>query len=345
MKVAVINTSVPFLRGGAEHLADSLVEELRRRDHQVELVKVPLRWSTPLDVASSMFAAASLRIPEADRVIPLKFPAFLVPHDNKVVWLLHQFRQAYDLWGTPLQDIPSTDEGRALRKAIRQADNAALGGARAIYCISSVISERLRRHNGLESKVLLHPHGQPELFRSGPYGDYILALGRITSAKRQAMVVEALAKSRSGIRLVIAGAPETAADLALVERKIDEHGLRSRVDLFAEYISDDQKVEMLAGARAVAYLPVDEDSYGYVTLEAMMSGRPVITCEDSGGVLALVEDGVTGIVAAPNAGSLARAMDLFADDDAVAMAQGSAGKKLVEDLGLSWDHVISRLLA
>ncbi len=345
MKVAVINTSVPFVRGGAEHLADSLVEELRRRDHQVELVKVPLRWSTPLDVAASMFAAASLRIPEADRVIPLKFPAFLVPHENKVVWLLHQFRQVYDLWGSALQDLPANDEGRALRKAIRQSDNQALGGARAIYCISSVISDRLRRYNGLDATVLLHPHGQPESFWSGPHGDYILALGRITSAKRQAMLIDALAKTRTGVRLVIAGAPEVPADLQLLERKLDEHGLRSRVDLYAEYVSDERKVELLAGARAVAYLPVDEDSYGYVTLEAMMSGRPVITCQDSGGVLALVESGVNGIVAAPDPGSLARAMDLLAEEDAMAMAYGSAGKKLVEDLGLSWDHVIAKLLA
>src|SRR4029079_16599768 len=177
----------------------------------------------PMDVASSMFAAASIRIPEADRIIPLKFPAFLVPHDNKVVWLLHQFRQVYELWGTPLQDIPSDDEGRALRRAIRRADVNAIASARAVYCNSSVTAGRLRKYNGVDSEVLLPPHGRSELFRSGPYGDYVLALGRVTSANRQALLVDALAHASTDVRLVIAGAPETSADLAVIENKINEY--------------------------------------------------------------------------------------------------------------------------
>src|SRR5579863_6927305 len=100
MRVTVLNNSVPFVRGGAEFLAESLVTELAQRGHEAELVKIPLRWSTPDAVMESMFAAASIRIPEADRIIALKFPAYLVPHDHKVIWLLHQFRQVYDQWGT-----------------------------------------------------------------------------------------------------------------------------------------------------------------------------------------------------------------------------------------------------
>ena len=150
MKVAVLNTSVPFLRGGAEHLADSLVRELLRRDHDVEHVKIPLRWSSPEAIAESMFAAASMRLPEADRVIALKFPAYLVPHRSKVVWLLHQFRQVYELWGTPYQDLPDTPESNALRRAIMDADNRAFGEAKAIWCNSSVTAQRLKRFNNMQ---------------------------------------------------------------------------------------------------------------------------------------------------------------------------------------------------
>ena len=130
MKVAVLNTSVPFIRGGAEHLADRLVGELAAGGHDVELVKVPLRWATPDEVADSMFAAASLRIPSADRVIVLKFPAYLLPHPNKVVWLLHQFRQVYDLRGTEWQDFASDDDYARLARAIRRADHVAFSEAR-----------------------------------------------------------------------------------------------------------------------------------------------------------------------------------------------------------------------
>src|SRR4051794_40443654 len=99
----ILNNGIPFLQGGAEHLADSLARELVVRGHEAQVVRLPLRWHSPEAIADSMAAAAALQIEGADRVIALKFPAYLVPHENKVVWLLHQFRQAYDLWGTPMQ--------------------------------------------------------------------------------------------------------------------------------------------------------------------------------------------------------------------------------------------------
>ena len=56
---------------------------------------------------------------------------------------------------------------------------------------------------------------------------------------------------------------------------------------------DERLIELYANALAVVYAPIDED-YGYVTLQAFLAGKPVITSSDSGGVLEWVEDGVTG---------------------------------------------------
>lgn len=345
MKVAVLNTSVPFLKGGAEFLADGLVRELEARGHDVEMVKVPLRWATPLDVAETMFAAASLRIPEADRVIALKFPAYLVPHPNKVLWLMHQFRQVYDFWGTDLQDVPNTPEGKALRRAVRVADERAFSDARAIFCNSAVTAERLQRYNGVGSEVLLAPHDDASIFRAGPQGDYLLAIGRVNAAKRQYLLVDALAQLGGDLRLVIAGKPETPGDLAMVQDRIDRHGLADRVEFLPRFISDEEKAELLAGSFAVAYLPVDEDSYGYVTAEGMYSSRPVVTTTDSGGVLELVVDGVTGVVGEPTAESLAAAIGRLASDPENAAAMGQAANQAVHRLGLNWDRTIERLLA
>jgi glycosyltransferase involved in cell wall biosynthesis len=344
MKVAVLNTSVPFLRGGAEHLADSLVHQLEVRGHEAELVKVPLRWSTPDDVAESMFAAASLRIPGAERVIALKFPAYLVPHDNKVIWLLHQFRQVYDLWGADLQDSPSTTSFERLGRAIRVADGAAFSEAKAVFCNSAVTAERLLRFNRISSAVMLAPHGDPGMFRRGEFRGYLLAIGRINGAKRQRLLIEAMSSVRSDIRLVVAGAPETAGDLHSVREAIDFYRLGSRVELIPRFVSDQEKVELLADAMAVAYIPVDEDSYGYVTAEAMMSGKPVLTASDSGGVLELVEHAVTGAVASPTPHELAGAVDFLADP-ALAAKLGAAAYDRVQSLELSWDRTIQRLLA
>jgi glycosyltransferase involved in cell wall biosynthesis len=345
VKIVVLNNGVPFVRGGAEHLADSLVHELQVRGHEAQVVRLPLRWHSPEAVADSMAAAAAVRIPEADRVIALKFPAYLVPHDNKVVWLLHQFRQVYDLWDTPLQDLPPTPETHELRRAIQASDTRALGSVRGLYCNSSVTADRLERYNGLRATVLLPPHGDATAFRHDGYGDYVLAIGRVTASKRQHLLVEAMAHTAGHVRLVVAGQPETPHDGEVIERLVAEHGLQDRVDLQLRFITDEEKVELLAKARAVAYLPHDEDSYGYVTVEGMLSRKPVITTDDAGGVLQLVRDEATGLVTEASPAALAASMERLCSDERLAAEMGGAGHALVEELNLSWDSVLETLLS
>jgi glycosyltransferase involved in cell wall biosynthesis len=101
----------------------------------------------------------------------------------------------------------------------------------------------------------------------------------------------------------------------------------------------------MAGALACAYLPFEEDSYGYVSLEAYQACRPVVTCRDSGGTLEIVEDGVTGRIAAPDPISLARVLDELAADPAAARRMGHAGRRRMDELNISWDHVVERMLA
>src|SRR6185369_9522660 len=112
MRVAVLNNWAPFVAGGAEHLADALVRKLAEYGHEAMLVRLPFAWQPPAKVLDHMLAARCLRLPNVDRAVCLKFPAWFVPHENKVLWLVHQFRQAYDLWGTPYQDLPPTAEGQ-----------------------------------------------------------------------------------------------------------------------------------------------------------------------------------------------------------------------------------------
>ena len=119
MKIAVVNNAVPFVRGGAEFLAKWLTERLEQFGHSAVLIRIPFRWEPPEAILDSMLACQMMTVPNVDRVIALKFPAYLVPHGNKVLWLLHQFRQAYDLWGTPLQGLPSNELGTGVRDVIR----------------------------------------------------------------------------------------------------------------------------------------------------------------------------------------------------------------------------------
>jgi glycosyltransferase involved in cell wall biosynthesis len=107
------------------------------------------------------------------------------------------------------------------------------------------------------------------------------------------------------------------------------------------WVDDERLLDLYAGSLAVFYAPFDED-YGYVTVEAFKSGKPVLTAADAGGVLEFVSDGETGFVCAPDGPqAFAERIDrLYADRD-LAARLGAAGRRRVA--GIHWDHVIQQL--
>ena len=87
----------------------------------------------------------------------MKFPAYYVKHPNKVLWILHQHRPAYDLWGTPFQDIPTTPEGIRIREIIINCDNKFLPESKKIFTNSKNVASRLKKFNNIDSTPLYHP--------------------------------------------------------------------------------------------------------------------------------------------------------------------------------------------
>ena len=344
MKIAVLNNAEPFVRGGAEFLADWLTDRLRQFGHSAILVRIPFRWNPPATILDSMLACGMMMVPNCDRVIALKFPAYLVPHGDKVLWLLHQFRQAYDLWGTPLQGLPDDGHGMAIRNAIRAADNQALSGVR-IYTNSQVTSERLMTFNGIGSEVLFPPLQAPEQYRCDSYGDFIFCPSRMNAAKRQHLLVESMRWTNTNVRLIIAGKPEGSDYLGRIESTIRRHDLHDKVTLIPEFISDEVKIGLFAEALACAYIPWDEDSYGYVTMEAFESNKAVVTCTDSGGTDILVRNGETGYIVPPDPQAIACVFDELFQERRRAREMGEAGGELMHRMDITWETVIDRLTA
>jgi glycosyltransferase involved in cell wall biosynthesis len=342
MRVAVVNNQAPFVRGGAELLAQWLHDKLREYGHQAEVVRLPFSWNPPERIVDHMLAARLVRLPNVDRVIALKFPAYYVPHENKVLWLLHQFRQAYELWGTPYQDIPPTATGHRVRDAIVDADRHYLQEARRIYTNSKIVGHRLQLYSGMESEILFPPLPDATAYRCEEYGDYFFFPSRITAGKRQHVAAEAMAAVTSAARLIIAGQPETPEDLRRLTDVIHDHGLEDRVEVIPGWIDEHEKLRLLAGARGVVYLPFGEDSYGYVTLEAFHARKPVITLVDSGGTLEVIEDGRNGRVVDDTI-ELAQAIDELTEDESLARRMGDAALGTIDDLEISWDRVIECL--
>lgn len=343
MRVLVVNNAAPFIRGGAEYLADALIQKLRDlRGVEAELLRLPFRWDPPDRLLEEMLIHRGLRIANTDRVIALKFPAYLAPHPNKVLWLLHQFRQAYDLAdaGQGLGDNP---EHERVKQAIRAADGQAFSDARAIFTNSPVTSARLKRYNNFESEVLYPPLNDPELFRPGPLGDYVFAGGRVAPGKRQHLLIEAMTAVGGDLRLVVAGPPETKAYAEQLRRTVAAYGLQDRVELRLGLRPREEIAELTRGARACAYLPFDEDSLGYVTMEAFSCGKAVLTTTDSGGLLEIVSE-ATGHVAPPTVEGVATGLE-YLGDPKIAATRGEAAAAVWTAKGAEWPHVLARLLA
>jgi len=345
MKIVVVNNCVPFLQGGAEHLADALTQKLREYGHDALLIRIPFQWEPASSIVEGMLACRLMRLPNVDKVIALKFPAYYVPHENKVLWLLHQFRQVYDLWGSEYHSLPVTQEGLQIRDAVVRMDNLYLNQVQKIYTNSQITSRRLKTYNRIDSEVLFPPLFEFGHFTCGEYGDYIFYPSRITRSKRQYMVVESMKYVQSGVRLVIAGKEEEAAELERIDKLIRENGLHGRVTILSRFISEQEKAALYSSALGCAYVPYDEDSYGYVTLEAFYSRRPVISCLDSGGTDVLVKDGLTGYVVPPEPKAIASAMDQLYHDRRNARIMGEAGYELVSTLNINWNNVVDRLTA
>ena len=130
-----------------------------------------------------------------------------------------------------------------------------------------------------------------------------------------------------------------------LREQVERLGLQDKVTLDVRWISEEEKVELLADCLAAAYLPLDEDSYGYPSVEASHASKAVLTTEDAGGVLELVSDGVNGYVLPPDPVALAAAMDRLHADRALARRLGEGARERLDVLNISWTHVLRSLLA
>jgi glycosyltransferase involved in cell wall biosynthesis len=345
MKIAVVNNMIPFVRGGAEELADYLVHHLLRRGHEVDLVRIPFRYEPADRIYDEMTACRLMRIDDADMVIALKFPAYLIDHPKKVLWLVHQYRQAYDMWDSGHSNIPDSIEGKQLRHSIGQADAECFRGVRRLCAISPIVQQRLKKFNGFASELLRTPINGPEDFTEGPYGDYLFCGGRINATKRQHLLVEAMQFVRSPAKLLIAGPADTDADSCRIKALIEKFGLADRVRLEVGFHPRPKIAEWVSHCLAVAYLPIDEDSLGYVSMEANQAGKAVITSDDSGGLLDLVVDGETGWVVPAEPRQVAAAIDEAFDKRSRTQELGNAARGHWLSMGITWERTVERLVA
>lgn len=345
MRVAICSSCVPFIQGGGRFIVDWLAIKLREHGHEVEVVYLP--FTETFDEILPQFMAYRLLdlAQTTDRLITLRPPSHLIPHPNKIVWFIHHLRRFYDLWDTPHREWPDNLQNRALRARIWEADRNALGEARRLFTNSQVVADRIKKFNGLDSEVLYPPLLLPEKFHCHGYGDEVLYLGRVEPHKRQHLLVEAFRHVRTPARLRICGVSGSPGYAHTLRGLIRRHNLENRVSFDNRWISEEEKRELLADALLVAYLPEDEDSYGYPSLEASYARKAILTTTDAGGVLELVCDGINGRIVDPEPAVLGAAIDALYRDRTEARHLGEGAHDRLRELRINWDHVIEKVLS
>ena len=324
-------------------MARALVAALRDAGHQADLVLTPQnRFGRNVSTYLSNWMLDVGRTSDGravDQVISLRWPSYAVRHPAHVCWLNHTMREYYDLWPRFRQQLrgPNVLKEGLRRRAIRRADTWLLKRLTRRFAISHTVRRRLERFNGVTAETL-HPPAPQRAYRCDGFEPFLFAVSRLSPLKRMDLVVEALADpAAAGLTCVVAGEGECAPTL---RRLAHARGVDDRVQ-FVGQISDEAMLDWLARCRGVVFTPLDED-YGFVTVEAFASGKPVITTLDSGGPAELVRDGDTGFVTEPTPAAVAAAMRRLVDDAAAAERMGAAAKRVSD--GMSWQAAVERLL-
>jgi glycosyltransferase involved in cell wall biosynthesis len=342
--ILICTTQVPFTTGGAEAHVEGLRGALVAAGYNAEVVALPFKWYPPAEIMRGALAWRMLDLSESngkpvDLVIGMKFPAYVVAHPRKVLWIIHQYRAAYNLWGTPFDDLSTYPEGARVREFVRHCDARFIPEARCVFANSRTVAERLHRYNHIESEPLYHPPPRAGELRSADFGDYVFYPSRLEPQKRQELLIEAMRYVETPVRAVFAGGTR---ERARYESLVKEHGVGSRVELRG-FITDAEMIELYANALAVCYLPFDED-YGYVTLEAMLSARPVVVPTDGGGATEFIEHAREGFVVEPDPRAIARSLDTLYQDRALAQKMGARGHDKILSMKLSWQNVVERII-
>jgi glycosyltransferase involved in cell wall biosynthesis len=341
--VLVCEAQVPFVRGGAELHVRGLVAELTRRGYRAEKVSVPFKWYPKDELLAQAAAWRLIDLSESngeriDTVIATKFPTYFVRHPRKITWLFHQYRAIYDLFDTPYSEFSHTEPDVRLRGKLIALDNSVLGESTRLFANARNTAARLARYNGLTAEPLYHPPPLAGKMRPGTAGDYVLSVGRLEGNKRVDLIVRALAHTERRVRLIVAGEGPLRERL---EETAAQSGVADRV-IFTDGVSEQRLIDLYSGALAVVFPPFDED-YGYVTLEAFLARKAVITTTDAGGPLEFVEDGITGLVCDPTPEALGAAIARLAADPRKAASLGQAGYERAS--AITWDGVVDRLMA
>jgi glycosyltransferase involved in cell wall biosynthesis len=343
MKILVATSDVPFVEGGHRVIASALIQALRGAGHDAELLTTPTNRFGRQFAAYTATRFTDVELTGAgeriDRVISLRYPSYALKHPNHVCWLNHRMREYYDLWESWSGNLSWKGKlkEKTRRALIHKADHHYLTkNLRKLFAQSKHIQQGLLHWGNIPSEVL-YPPPPPRNYEVALYGDFILSPSRLTPLKRVPLLIEAMARTKAGRAIILGEGP----DYERLKSMIKQHSLNERVELLG-HVSEEEMLILYSRCRAVFYAPFQED-FGLVTVESFECKKPVITANDSGGPVELVQNQTSGFVCEPDPQSVTNAIEKLFDDPGLAEKMGIAGFQSIADI--TWPKTIEKLLS
>ncbi len=341
MKIAVVTPKmISGERGGAENLYEGLVSALNDRGHEAVQIEVLVDESSFEGILEAYCKCYYLDLDDYDLVISTKAPTYMVRHRNHITYLLHTIRVFYDMFDKEFDHAKNEKEKQ--RRLIHEFDKYGMHPSRIKkHCIiGETVAKRLKDSDSFWDQIkfdVIYPAVVDLNYKEPKKGEFIFLPGRLHKWKRVDLVINAMKYVKYNIKLVVAG--EGNEDNSL-KSLVSQLGLEKRVDFLGK-ISNEKLVEMYSKSIVVPFVPVEED-YGYITVEAFKSKKPVITCHDSGEPSIIVEDGISGFVVDPDPKKIADKLNYFIENPTEAERMGENGYRSVE--GITWDNVVGEIL-
>ena len=375
MKIAIVAPSpTPFTMGGAEKLWFGIEEYLNKNtNHQCELIKIPTKEGSFWDLIDAYYSFYNLDLSHFDMVISGKYPAWMTPHHNHHIYMLHTLRGLYDSYNSTME-LPQIENihiknimeymqrdnatiqtafdmifnlkkeknipqaffdfpAPFIKEIIHFLDKKAMQHIKKFSAISQTVANRKSYFPNLAKVKVIYPPSNLTDFQNSGY-HYFFTASRLDAPKRIDMLIKAYQKADTNIPLKIAG---TGAQYNHLKALIGED---KNIELLG-FVSDIELKAYYANAYAIIFIPKEED-YGLITIEAMSSQKAVITCSDSGGVLEFVQHNKTGIIASPSIEELSRHISFISTNRELTIKMGENAQKSVSHI--QWENTINELI-
>lgn len=381
MKIAIISPSpVPFTIGGIETLSWGLCEAINRvPGYYCELIKLPSKERNFWDLLHNYYNFYELDVSHFDQVICMKYPAWMVQHGHRIIYMAHCLRGLYDTYETKGLSV-EVRPGNAYVDSIMQymRDNPTPSALDSFFEMlfsyeeKDVLPEEYLTFPGPLIRSIIHyldmyALGQKEQNRYYSISRTVkerweyfppdtkvkviyppAAVQKMETSQYQYLFVVSRLDRPKRMDLLIRAMKYVTADIKLyiggtgpMEQEWKQLAQEDDRIEFLGYIPEEEIGRWYANSLVIPYFPYDED-YGLITLEAMLNQKPVITTKDAGGPTEFVEDWRTGFVTAPVEREIAARIDYLAANPKKAKEMGELAYERVK--GITWDSLVQELL-